>query len=289
MIDERQELDAQDTADDFNGEMSTARAKNAKGTLKRFFKDLMGQKWKIIAVVLTLAASAGCSVLSPKVLGMATDQILEGVKNAAENGTAFSVSITTMGAILFALIGLYLLSTLFSYIPQRILASVSQKFSLTLRKSISEKLNRIPLKYYDTHKKGEILSRVTSDLERVSDTLQETLSEMITAIITLIGAFVMMTLISPELTLIALGTVVVSMIVSVMIGSRTNKYYAANQAALGELNANIEESFTGNNLIKSFNLQNQMIAQNEEMNEKLRKAATKAQFITCLLYTSRCV
>lgn len=280
MIDERQELDAQDTADDFNGEMSTARAKNAKGTLKRFFKDLMGQKWKIIAVVLTLAASAGCSVLSPKVLGMATDQILEGVKNAAENGTAFSVSITTMGAILFALIGLYLLSTLFSYIPQRILASVSQKFSLTLRKSISEKLNRIPLKYYDTHKKGEILSRVTSDLERVSDTLQETLSEMITAIITLIGAFVMMTLISPELTLIALGTVVVSMIVSVMIGSRTNKYYAANQAALGELNANIEESFTGNNLIKSFNLQNQMIAQNEEMNEKLRKAATKAQFIT---------
>lgn len=280
MIDERQELDAQDTADDFNGEMSTARAKNAKGTLKRFFKDLMGQKWKIIAVVLTLAASAGCSVLSPKVLGMATDQIFEGVKNAAENGTAFSVSITTMGAILFALIGLYLLSTLFSYIPQRILASVSQKFSLTLRKSISEKLNRIPLKYYDTHKKGEILSRVTSDLERVSDTLQETLSEMITAIITLIGAFVMMTLISPELTLIALGTVVVSMIVSVMIGSRTNKYYAANQAALGELNANIEESFTGNNLIKSFNLQNQMIAQNEEMNEKLRKAATKAQFIT---------
>lgn len=240
----------------------------------------MGQKWKIIAVVLTLAASAGCSVLSPKVLGMATDQIFEGVKNAAENGTAFSVSITTMGAILFALIGLYLLSTLFSYIPQRILASVSQKFSLTLRKSISEKLNRIPLKYYDTHKKGEILSRVTSDLERVSDTLQETLSEMITAIITLIGAFVMMTLISPELTLIALGTVVVSMIVSVMIGSRTNKYYAANQAALGELNANIEESFTGNNLIKSFNLQNQMIAQNEEMNEKLRKAATKAQFIT---------
>lgn len=280
MIDERQELDAQDTADDFNGEMSTARAKNAKGTLKRFFKDLMGQKWKIIAVVLTLAASAGCSVLSPKVLGMATDQIFEGVKNAAENGTAFSVSITTMGAILFALIGLYLLSTLFSYIPQRILASVSQKFSLTLRKSISEKLNRIPLKYYDTHKKGEILSRVTSDLERVSDTLQETLSEMITAIITLIGAFVMMTLISPELTLIALGTVVVSMIVSVMIGSRTNKYYAANQAALGELNANIEESFTGNNLIKPFNLQNQMIAQNEEMNEKLRKAATKAQFIT---------
>ena len=108
MIDERQELDAQDTADDFNGEMSTARAKNAKGTLKRFFKDLMGQKWKIIAVVLTLAASAGCSVLSPKVLGMATDQIFEGVKNAAENGTAFSVSITTMGAILFALIGLYL-------------------------------------------------------------------------------------------------------------------------------------------------------------------------------------
>lgn len=280
MIDERQELDITDTTDDFNGDMSTARAKNAKGTMERFFKDLMKQKWKIIAVILSLAASAVCSVLSPKVLGMATDQIFEGVKNAAHSGTTFSVNIATMGTILFTLIGLYLLSTLFGYIPQRILASVSQNFSLNLRKSISEKLNRIPLKYYDTHKKGEILSRVTSDLERVSDTLQESLAEMITSVITLIGAFVMMILISPELTLIALGTVFVSMLVSVMIGSRTNKYYAENQAALGELNANIEESFTGNNLIKAFNLQKQMITQNEEMNEKLRKAATKAQFIT---------
>lgn len=280
MLDEKEEFQAQETTDGIGGEMSTARAKNAKGTLKRFFKDLMKQKLKIIVVVLSLAASAVCGVLSPKYLGMATDQIFEGVSIALKNGTTFSVNLTTMGAVIFVLLGLYLLSTLFSYIPQRILASVSQKFSLNLRKSISDKLNSIPLKYYDTHKKGEILSRVTSDLERVSDTLQEAMAEMITAIITLIGAFVMMMLISPELTLIALGTVIVSMIVSVIIGSRTNRYYAANQAALGELNANIEESFTGNNLIKSFNLQKKMIEQNEEMNEKLRKAATKAQFIT---------
>lgn len=108
---------------------------------------------------------------------MATDQIFEGVKNAAHSVATFSVNAATMGAILFALIGLYLLSTLFSYISQRILASVSQKFSLNLQKTISEKLNRIPLKYYDTHKKGEILSCVTSDLERVYK-LQDELEEI---------------------------------------------------------------------------------------------------------------
>lgn len=105
-----------------------------------------------------------------------------------------------------------------------------------------------------------MLSRVTSDLERVADTLQETIASMITALITLIGAFIMMLLISPTLTLIALGTVVASILVSVVIGSRTNRYHAANQATLGELNANIEESFTGNNMIKAFNLKRKWLS-----------------------------
>ena len=257
--------------------------RHAGRTMKRFFKDLMQQKWKLLAVVLCLAAASVCSVLGPRVLGMATNQIFDGVTKAAASGTHFSVDLATMGTILFALAGLYLLGTLLNYIPQRILASVSQDLSLSLRKRISAKINRLPLRYFDTHKKGQILSRVTSDLERVADTLQETIANMITAVMTLIGAFIMILSISPALTAIALGTVVASMLVSIIIGSRTNRYHAANQAALGELNANIEEAFTGNSTIKAFNLIAEMTKQNDMLNEKLRKTSTKAQFITYVI------
>lgn len=280
MTDERQELETQETVERFGDEMSAERAKNARGTMKRFFKDLMKQKWRIIAVVLFLAASALCSVLSPRVLGMATDQIFAGVQSAITQSTPFSVNLSTMGGIIFALLGLYLAGTLMNYIPQRILASVSQNFSLVLRKSISDKLNKLPLRYFDTHKKGDILSRVTSDLEKVTDTLQESLSGMITSVITLVGAFAMLLAISPTLTLIALGTVAASIVISVIIGGKTNRYYAANQAALGELNANIEESFTGNNVIKAFNMQSDMVLVNDRLNETLRKTSSKAQFVT---------
>lgn len=279
MIDEK-EMETQNATDFFGDEMSAERAKNARGTTKRFFKDLMKQKGKIIIAFLSLIASTVCTVLSPKVLGEATNQIYNGVKTAAAQGTTFSVNLNTMGSIIFALLALFLLGMLFNYIPQRILASVSQKFTLSLRKNISDKLNKLPLRYFDTHKKGDILSRITSDLEKVADTMQEGLSQMITAVITLVGAFIMLVMISPILTLIALGTVAASMVIAVIVGARTNRYYAANQAALGELNANIEEAFTGNNIIKAFNLQNDMTRTNDELNERLRKTSSKAQFIT---------
>ena len=280
MMDERELETTQNAADFFGDEMSAERAKNAKGTTKRFFKDLMKQKGKIIIAFLSLIASTVCTVLSPKVLGEATNQIYNGIKNAIAQGTTFSVDLNTMGSIVFALLALYLLGTLFNYIPQRILASVSQKFTLSLRKSISGKLNRLPLRYFDTHKKGDILSRITSDLEKVADTIQEGLAQMITAAITLVGAFVMLVMISPALTLITLCTVVASIVLALIVGTRTKRYYAANQAALGELNANIEEAFTGNNIIKAFNLQNDMTKTNDGLNETLRKTSTKAQFIT---------
>lgn len=280
MMDERQGLETQENIELVGDEMSAERAQNAKGTLKRFLKDLMKQKWKLIGVILCLAASAVCSVLSPKVLGIATDQIFNGIQNAIEQNTSFSINLSTMGEIILALLGLYLVGMLMNYIPQRILAGVSQTFSLSLRNRISDKLNRLPLRYFDTHKKGDILSRITSDLEKVSDTLQESLSVMITSAITLVGAFAMLLAISPTLTLLAFGTVAASMVISVIIGGKTNRYYAANQAALGGLNANIEESFTGNNVIKAFNLQSDMVAANDTLNETLRKTSSRAQFIT---------
>lgn len=280
MIDERDELEAQVSVEFGGDEMSGEKAENIRGTMKRFFKDLMKKKWKIFIVFLCLSASAVCSVLSPKVLGNAIDHIFNGIKAAVSQGTVFSVNFSTMGGIILLLLALYLLGTLLNYVSQRILASVSQEVSLELRERISSKLNKLPLRYFDTHKKGDILSRVTSDLEKVSDTLQEGLAQMITSIITLVGAFAMLMSISVELTLIALGTVGVSIVVAAVVGMRTNRYYAKNQAALGALNANIEEAFTGNRVVKAFNMQDIMITANDTFNEDLRKTSMKAQFVT---------
>lgn len=283
MMDEREELETESRTEIFADDMSVERAKNVKGTFKRFIKDLMEQKWQIFIACLCLAASAVCAVLGPRLFGEATNQIYDGIKNAMQQGTTFTVNMTTMGHIVILLMVLYLLGALFNYIPQRILAGVSQKFTLSLRKSISGKLNKLPLRYFDTHKKGDILSRVTSDLEKVSETLQEGLSQLITAGITFLGAFIMLLVISPALTLIAFGTVVISLVVSMLIGMKTHQYYAANQAALGELNSNIEEAYTGNNIIKAFNLQSDMIKTNDRLNETLRETSMKAQYMTYVI------
>ena len=261
-------------------EISGAKAKHAKATLKRFVRDLMTQKWKLLAVFLCLAVSAACTLASPALIGSAIDHIADGIKHAVSSGTTFTIRLTTMGGIALSLLAVYLLGSLFSYFTQHILAGVSQKLALSMRKRVSGKLNRLPLKYFDTHKKGDILSRVTSDMERIADTLQEALAQLFTSVITIVGAFIMMLLISPSLTLIAFCTILASIVAAALVSGKTNRYYAANQAALGKLNANIEEAFTGNNVIKAFNLQESMVKTNDELNETLRKTSTKAQFIT---------
>ena len=280
MTEEKKNIETQNNADFMGDGMPAGRAQNIKGTLKRFFKDLMKQRGKIIFTFFCLAVSAVCTIITPTLIGEAINQIFDGVQKAREVGGTFTVNLATMGGIMLAILILYLLGALFNYIPQYILASVSQNLTLSLRESISGKLNRLPLRYYDTHKKGDILSRVTSDLEKVADTLQEGLTEFISAVITIIGAFAMMLFISPSLTVIALLAIIVSMAAAVLISIKTNRFYAKNQSALGELNANIEDSFTGNSLIKAFNLQAEMMKTNDELNENLRKASLNAQFIT---------
>lgn len=280
MIEEKDETEIQSNDNYLFDDMSGEHAQDIWGTLKRFLRDLLKQKWQILAVMICLAASAICSVLAPKVLGNAIDHIYNGIHDAMTHGSTFSISLYTMGGILSLLLALYLCNALFNYISQWTLASLSQKVTVALREDISNKLAKLPIRYFDTHKKGDILSRVTSDMEKVSDTLQEGFAQIITSFITLVGAFVMLLGISPLLTFIALGSVIVSMVIAGIIGIKTNQYYAANQSALGELNSNIEEAFTGNNVIKAFNLQDEMIMQNDKLNENLRLASTNAQFIT---------
>lgn len=280
MSQEKEMMEQNESVDFFGDEMSADRAQNVKETVKRFVRDLMRQKGKILVVFLCILAASAFGIVTPMLIGQAINQIYDGVQNAVATGGVFQVNFATMGSILLSLVSLYFLSTVFSYIQQHIMASISQNFALDMRKTISDKLNKLPLRYYDTHKKGDILSRATSDMERVADTLQEGLTQLLSSIVTIVGAFIMMLRISPSITLIAFGTIVVCVVTAALISLRTNRYYAENQAALGELNGNIEEAYTGDAIIKSFNLQEEMIQTNDVLNEKLRKTSSKAQFVT---------
>lgn len=163
------------TANGLDGDMSAERAQNARGTALRLFKKLMAQRGKLLIILFSIIIGSAFNILSPKGIGIAVNEIFTGVQNAIAKGETFQVNLETMGAVLLGLLGLYLLTSLFSYIQQNTMASVSQTLTLTLRKEISAKLNRLPLRYFDRHKKGEVLSRATSDLEKVADTLQESL------------------------------------------------------------------------------------------------------------------
>ncbi len=192
------------TLNGFDGGMDGERAQNARGTAARLLKTLMRQKWKLLVIFLSVVIGSLFNILAPKVTGVAVNQIFSGVQNALANGGKFQVNWETMGMVLLQLAGLYVLTSAFSYIQQNTMAGVSQTLTLTLRREISEKLNRLPLRYFDRHKKGEVLSRATSDLEKVADTLQDSLSQLLTAFVSIVGSFIMMLVISPTLTLVAL-------------------------------------------------------------------------------------
>ena len=192
------------TLNGFDDGMGAERAQNARGTAARLLKTLMRQKWKLLVIFLSVVIGSLFNILAPKVTGVAVNQIFSGVQNALANGGKFQVNWETMGMVLLQLAGLYVLTSAFSYIQQNTMAGVSQTLTLTLRREISEKLNRLPLRYFDRHKKGEVLSRATSDLEKVADTLQDSLSQLLTAFVSIVGSFIMMLVISPTLTLVAL-------------------------------------------------------------------------------------
>ncbi|MEF9919412.1 MAG: ABC transporter ATP-binding protein, partial [Eubacterium sp.] len=260
--------------------MSAEQAKNAKKAAKRLFSQLMQQKWKLIIVLISVILTCTATLTAPLVIGDAINLIFNGLKESATTGIAFQINLKTMGHILIVLLGLYAFGSIFSYLQQYIMASVSQVLTLNLRKKLSAKLSRLPLRYYDEHKKGDILSRISNDLEKVSDTLQEGLMQFITTIVTIVGAVILMLSISPLLTLIAFAMIIVGMIATVLIARKSQYFFMKNQKALGELNGQIEEFFTGQVIVKAFNKEEDAIETVKEVNERLYKAGKNAQFIT---------
>lgn len=299
------------------------KAKNFKGTLLRLLRYLRPRRIKLGMVFIFAILSTVFSILGPKIMGNATTKLFEGIMGkmalakllpqqerlsklavnpkmatpevvgglAQVKAEIAKVMAQTGGKIDFdyilrivlLLIGLYLLSALFSYVQQYIMAGVAQKTVYDLRRDVEDKLSRLPLKFYDARTHGEILSRVTNDVDNIANTLQQSLTQLITSIVTILGVIVMMLTISPLLTLIVILTLPLYVLVTTMIAKHSQKYFAAQQKSLGELNGHVEEMFTGHVVVKAFGHEENSIKTFKDINTKLYDAGWKAQFISGII------
>ncbi|WP_058300892.1 ABC transporter ATP-binding protein [Gorillibacterium timonense] len=260
------------------------KAKDFKGTMKRLVRYLKPQRAKLLTVFVMAILSTVFSIVSPKVMGRATTKLFEGVMAKMKGVPGAEIDFTYISHIIFILIGLYVLSSLFMYVTQYVMAGVSQKVVYDLREEVNHKLNRLPLKYFDARTHGEILSRVTNDVDNIANTLQQSLTQLITSVFTLIGIIVMMLTISPWMTLIAFVTLPASAYVAKTIASKSQHYFKDQQRELGELNGHVEEMYTGHNIVKAFGREKESLDKFHEVNDRLYDAGWKAQFISGLIF-----
>ena len=257
------------------------KAKDFKGTLGKLFKYLRPYYFRLVIVVIFASASTVFAIVGPKILAKATDKLSEGImaKVAGTGGIDFDY----IGQIILILVGLYLISALFSYIQGFITSTISQRVAYDLRTSISQKMDRMPLSYFDKHTSGDILSRVTNDIDTIAQSLNQSMSQVITSTVTVIGIFIMMLTISPVMTLIAVCVLPVSMVLIGLVMKRSQKYFARQQAALGDVNGHIEEMYGGHNVVKAFNCEAASVEQFNEYNDNLYESAWKSQFFSGLM------
>ena len=257
------------------------KAKDFKGTLGKLFKYLRPYYFRLVIVVIFASASTVFAIVGPKILAKATDKLSEGImaKVAGTGGIDFDY----IGQIILILVGLYLISALFSYIQGFITSTISQRVAYDLRTSISQKMDRMPLSYFDKHTSGDILSRVTNDIDTIALSLNQSMSQVITSTVTVIGIFIMMLTISPVMTLIAVCVLPVSMVLIGLVMKRSQKYFARQQAALGDVNGHIEEMYGGHNVVKAFNGEAASVEQFNEYNDNLYESAWKSQFFSGLM------
>lgn len=276
----REELEREQAGMAADAGMSAEKAKDAKATGARLFRLLMQQKKKLVIII--TAAVAGCilTMSAPLIIGNAIDVIYNGIRNSVTDGTVFEVNWSTMGQMAGLLLLVYLLNSLCSYLQQYLMGGISQKMSLTLRKDLNEKLIRLPLGYYDGHSRGDTMSRIINDLERVADTFQQGLMQFITSAINIIGAVIIMLVISPVLTTVTLASIVLGILLTVWVSGKSHGYFMENQRALGEMNGQIEEFFSGRVVVKAYNHEPAAAEAIAKANKRLYSASRKAQFIT---------
>jgi len=263
--------------------MPGEKAKDFKGTFRRLTRYLKPHTGKLLIVLIAAILSTIFSIVSPKILGDATTILFKGFMAKMQGVPGAGIDFDAIRTIMLWLAGLYLLSSLFAYIQQYVMAGVAQRTVYDLRKDVYNKLGRLPLKYFDARTHGETLSRVTNDMDNISSTLQQSLTQMITSVVTLVGVIIMMLTISPLLTLVVILTLPLSVVVTIMVAKRSQKHFVAQQKHLGQLNGHVEEMYTGHKVVKAFGRERQSMEQFDEVNDKLYDAGWRAQFISGII------
>ena len=291
----------------------TERSKDFRGTLKRLVGMLRPERASIAIVLVLAVVSVTFAVLGPKILGNAMNILFEGLVSkklpagvtqqqvvaglqakgqstlaemlsAMHLNPGHGVDFAAVGRTLLVLVAIYVVSALFSWGQQYIMAGAAQRTMFRLRRSVDLKLARLPLKYFDDHPRGDVLSRMTNDIDNISSTLQQSLTQIITSVFTIIGVLIMMLTISWILALISVLCVPLSVVLTILIAKRSQKQFAAQWERTGDLNGHVEEMFTGHNVVKVFGRQDEAIATFDEENEQLYQASFKAQFISGIIF-----
>ncbi len=263
--------------------ISTEKAKDFKGTMKKLMTYLSQYKILLFLVVVFSVGSAIFSIVGPKILGNATTEIYNGLIGKV-TGTSVGINFTKISGILLTLLVLYGISMLFSYIQGWIMAQVSQNVTYGLRKQISEKIHRMPLKYFESKTTGEILSRITNDVDTVSQNLDQSLTQVISSFTLAIGVIIMMLTISPLMTLVTLLIVPFSMIFIMLIVKSSQKYFTKQQEYLGHINGQVEEIYGGHDVVKLFNGEERALKDFKETNDTLYHTAWKSQFLSTMMH-----
>ncbi len=257
------------------------KAKDFKGTLRKLLKYLSVYKVGIGVVIFFAVLSTVFNVVGPKVLSLATTELFNGLV-AKIQGTG-SIQFDKIAKILLSLLTIYLFSALMSFIQGYIMAGVAQKMSFRMRSEISEKIHRLPMAYFESKTVGEILSRITNDVDTLGQSLNQSVTQVITSLTTMIGVLVMMLSISPWMTLIALVILPISLGLVMLVVKFSQKYFIAQQRTLGEINGQVEETFAGQNIVKAFNKEEDVLEEFRVKNEELYHSAWKSQFLSGLM------
>ena len=263
--------------------MPTQKAKNAKGTFRRLLTFIKPEIPKIVLVLVCAIIATVFDIFAPRQLGLATTEIFRAGVAIANGEPGAGVNFDLLREILLVLIVLYVCYQIFTYLQSFVMARVAQNVVYSLRQKTEEKLNRIPLSYYDSHSKGDILSRVVNDIDLISTTLQDGMTQALTSVITIIGVFVMMMIMSPLVTIVALCTLPVSIALTAVVAKRSQRFFLAQQTALGVLDAHIEETYGGHTEVKAFAHEQGAIEDFERINDEYFGHAWRAQFVSGLI------
>ncbi len=256
-------------------------ARNFKKTMSKLAHYLAAYKFQLIIVVIFAVASTVFNIVGPKVLGNATTRLFEGV--LAEIAGTGSIDFDYIGRVLLIMLVLYILSSVFAYFMGWIMAGVSTDISYRFREEIAAKINKMPLSYFDRNTQGEVLSRITNDVDTVNQTLSQSLTQIITSAITVVGVLIMMFSISWLMTLVSLIVIPLTLVAVATIVSRSQVYFKEQQDYLGHVNGHVEEMFGGHRVMKAFNMEERSIEKFETYNHTLYGVAWKSQFLSGLM------